>query len=68
MQLAYNAAGTLSYVEEATYLASGQQKITKCNKRFEGPPKHESPISGSTSKITKLINISFVIVSMITSS
>ena len=68
MQLAYNAPSTQSYAKEATYLASAQQKITKCNKRFEGPPKHESPISGNTSKITKLINISSVIVSMITSS
>nr|POF05654.1 hypothetical protein CFP56_28895 [Quercus suber] len=68
MELAYNAAGTQSYQEEATMLASGQKKITECNKRFESPPKHESPISSSTSKITKLINISSVIVSMITSS
>ena len=68
MQLAHNAPGTQSYAEEATYLASAQQKITKCNKRFEGPPKNESPRSSSTSKITKLINISSIIVSMITSS
>ena len=68
MQLAYNAAGTQSYAEKATHLASAQQKITKCNKQFESPLKHESPISGSTSKIRKLINISSIIVFVITSS
>ncbi|XP_050289576.1 uncharacterized protein LOC126727693 [Quercus robur] len=68
MKLAYNAAGTQSYAEETTHLTSAQQKITVCDKRFESLPTHQSPISSSTSKITKLINISSVIVSMITSS
>ncbi|XP_075665110.1 uncharacterized protein LOC142634724 [Castanea sativa] len=68
MQLARDYAGTQSYAEEAAVLASAQQKITECNKRFEPPSKIESPISSNTSKITKLINISSVIVSMIKSS
>ncbi|KAL0009858.1 hypothetical protein SO802_004966 [Lithocarpus litseifolius] len=68
MQSARDAAGTQSYVEEAKSLASAQDKIAGCNKRFEGPPKTESPISKSTSKIEKLINISAVILTMISSS
>ena len=56
-------AGTQSYAEEATILTSAQQKLTKCNNQFQS-----SPISKYTSKIAKVIDISFVIISMITSS
>ena len=63
MELARNAAGTQSYAEEATILTSAQQKLTECNNQFES-----SPISKYTSKIVKVIDISFVIISMITSS
>ena len=68
MQLARNVAGTQSYVEKASLLTVAQQKITKCNNQFESPQQHVSPISNHTSKLTKLINISSVIISMITSS
>ena len=63
MELARNAAGTQSYAKEATILTSAQQKLTECNNQFES-----SPISKYTSKIVKVIDISFVIISMITSS
>ncbi|XP_075665024.1 pectinesterase inhibitor 5-like [Castanea sativa] len=68
MQLARNAAGSQSYWEEARILASAKQKIIDCEKQFESSPKHASPISDHTYKITKLINISVVIINMLLSS
>ena len=68
MQLARNVAGTQSYAEEASLLTAAQLKITECNNQFESHPKHVSPISNHTSKLMKLISISSVIISMITSS
>ena len=68
MHLARNAVGIQSYAKEATILMAAQQKITECNNEYKSLPKHESPISNYTSKIAKLINISYVIISKITSS
>ena len=68
MHLARNAAGTQSYVEEATILTAVQQKTTECNNEYKSLPKHESPISNYTSEMVKLIDISYVIISKITSS
>ena len=68
MLLARNVAGTQSSMEEATIFMTTQQKITECNNEYEGLPKRESPISNYTSKIVKLIDISFVIIFKITSS
>lgn len=65
MELAYNAAGSQSYSDEAKILADAKAKIIECDNQF---PKNASPISGHTWKISKLINISVVISNMLLSA